>query len=533
LYIWNINFKAMNKIFSIGLLLAVFLSLSTFSQPFSIGQTSATYTDPDRNNRSVPTQIFYPAVTSGSNVPVSEGAFPVIVFGHGFVMVYSAYQFLWEALVPLGYIVALPTTEGSFSPNHLALGLDLRFLVNKLKSEGNDPSSLLYGHVADSSAIMGHSMGGGAAFLACENFPQVSTLVTFAAAETNPSAIQAAQNITVPTLVFSGSNDCVTPPPNHQIPMYDNLASDCKTFVSITGGGHCYFANYNFNCAFGESTCSPSPTISRAQQHAIILNHLIPYFDYMLKGNVDSWIAFNNLLSNPAGITTQMQCNIKLIDLNVFLEGPFDNGQMNTSLNSQGFIPLDQPYANTPWNYPGSEQVSVIPTGIVDWILVELRDAVNASSANVSSVIARKAVFINANGSIIDYRTLQYPRFNVNANQNLFVVVRHRNHLPVMSGFPVTGVDGLFQYDFTNDIFNIYGGINSVNTLPGNKFGMIAGDIDANGVIDSTDKTGLWESQSGQSGYLQADIDLDGQGDNPDKNDLWRKNLGKSSQLPD
>ncbi|MFU8842827.1 MAG: alpha/beta hydrolase family protein [Bacteroidales bacterium] len=524
----------MNKIIYTSLVLTITLSLSTFSQPFSIGQISATYTDPDRNNRSVPTQIFYPAVTSGSNVPVSEGEFPVIVFGHGFVMVYSAYQFLWEALVPLGYIVALPTTEGSFSPNHLALGLDLRFLINKLKSEGNDPSSLLYGHVADSSAIMGHSMGGGAAFLACENFPQVSTLVTFAAAETNPSAIQAAQNITVPTLVFSGSNDCVTPPPNHQIPMYDNLASDCKTFVSITGGGHCYFANYNFNCAFGESTCSPSPTISRAQQHAIILDHLVPYFDYLLKGNTESWITINNLLNNPSGITSSQECNLKLFDLKVLLEGPFDNGLMNTSLNSQSFLPLSQPYQSSPWNYPGQESVSEIPAGdVVDWLLIELRDAVNASSANLSSVVARKAAFIDANGSIIDHRTLKYPRFDIDVSQNLFVVLKHRNHLPLMSAFTVAGMDGLFEYDFTTDIFNSYGGLNSVSGLSGGKFGMIAGDIDANGVIDSSDKTILWESQSGTTGYLRSDIDLDGQTDNPDKNDLWRKNLGKSSQLPD
>jgi dienelactone hydrolase len=524
----------MNKIFYTTLFLAAFLSLSTFAQPFSIGQTSVTYSDPDRNNRSIPTQIFYPAANSGSNVPVAGGSFPVIVFGHGFVMSYSAYQFLWEALVPLGYIVALPTTEGGFSPNHSALGLDLRFLVNRLKSEGQNPASLFYEHIADSSAIMGHSMGGGASFLACENFSGVSTMVTFAAAETNPSAIQAAQHISVPALVFSGSNDCVTPPPNHQLPMYNNLASGCKTFISITGGGHCFFADYNFNCAFGEATCSPSPTISRAQQHAIILNHLVPYFDYMLNGNTASWITFNNLLNNPSGITSSQECNIKLFDLKVLLEGPFENGLMNTSLNSSVLLPLSQPYQSSPWNYTGQESVSAMPNdSIVDWLLIELRDATSAASAVPSTVIARKAAFLNADGSVIDHRTLQYPRFDLDISQNLFVVVRHRNHLPVMSSLSFTGVDGLFQYDFTDDIFNIYGGINSVNTLPGNQFGMIAGDIDASGVIDSNDKTGLWESQSGQSGYLQADIDLDGQADNPDKNDLWLKNLGKTSQVPE
>ena len=110
-------------------MLMSFLPTLGFTQPYQTGQTTITFTDPDRNNRSIPTQIFYPASTGGSNVPVAAGEFPVIAFGHGFVMVYSAYEYLWQALVPQGYILVLPTTEGGFSPNHLALGLDLRFLV--------------------------------------------------------------------------------------------------------------------------------------------------------------------------------------------------------------------------------------------------------------------------------------------------------------------------------------------------------------------------------------------------------------------
>jgi pimeloyl-ACP methyl ester carboxylesterase len=503
------------------------------AQPYQTGQTTITFTDPDRNNRSIPTQIFYPANTSGSNVPVAAGEFPVIVFGHGFVMVYSAYEYLWQALVPQGYILVLPTTEGGFSPNHLALGLDLCFLVGKMKSENLNPASLFFEHIAEGAAIMGHSMGGGAAFLACENFSDVSAMITFAAAETNPSAIQAAASIQVPALVFSGSNDCITPPPNHQVPMYNNLASSCKTFISITGGGHCYFADYNFNCAFGELTCSPSPTITRSQQHAIILNHLIPYLEFHLKGNQQSWITFNNLLNNPSGITSSQSCSIRLLNLKVLLEGPFNGSEMNTNLTSLSDFPLSQPYYTLPWNYEGTESITSIPANITDWVLVELRDATDAASATTASSIARQAAFLKKDGSIVGLDGSSILQFNQSIIHQLFVVLWHRNHLPILSANPITETNGLYSLDFSLSSTLTFGGLDGCNALPGNRFGMIAGDIDANGVIEPIDKEIGWTPNAGLQGYFPTDLDFDGQSDNPDKNEFWLRNLEKSSQVPE
>jgi dienelactone hydrolase len=284
-------------------LLLIFGFVSAYAQNYQIGNISISFVDPDRNNRNIGTQIFYPAISSGSNTPVADGMFPVVVFGHGFVMGYGAYQFLWEALVPQGYIVALPTTEGSFSPSHLDLGLDLAFLIEKFKSEGFDENSVFYGKVAANAAMMGHSMGGGASFLGAADNPSVNTLVTFAAAETNPSAIAAANNVQASAIVFSAENDCVTPPSQHQIPMYQALQNEKKIRININGGGHCLFNDYNFLCAIGESSCSPNPTITRDQQQQIVLDHLIPFFDFQLKGNYNSWLEFYNLLYTGQGIT--------------------------------------------------------------------------------------------------------------------------------------------------------------------------------------------------------------------------------------
>lgn len=300
----------MTRFFS--LILLVILATPAISQSFSIGSTTINFVDPSRNNRSISTAVYYPALSSGQNTPVAPGQFPVVAFGHGFVMVHTAYQFLWSNLVPKGYILAFPTTEGSFAPSHADFGLDLAFIVQEMKLLGSNPASPLYNAVAETSAIMGHSMGGGASFLACNGNNVPTTMVTFAAANTSPSAIGAAAGVSIPTLLFAGQNDCVTPPSAHQIPMYEATAASQKALISINGGGHCFFADYNLFCSIGEGSCSPQPGITRLQQQSATLDFLNPWFEYMLKNNIAAWQVFVDSLQNSPRITYLMEWNAAL-----------------------------------------------------------------------------------------------------------------------------------------------------------------------------------------------------------------------------
>ena len=288
----------------------VLTSVNVSAQSYPIGHRTMNFTDPDRNDRPVPSEVYYPAISSGNNTTCAEGTFPFIVFGHGFLMTYNAYLYLKDALVPLGYIITYPTTEGGMSPNHAEYGADLAFLINKMKAEGEDPVSPFYQHIDSTSAVIGHSMGGGASFLACANNSVPTAMVTFAAAETNPSAIAAASHITIPSLVFAADEDCVTPPPQHQIPMYDSLASECKVYISIKGGGHCYFADYNFLCSFGEAGCQQNFTITREQQHSIVIDFLVPYLNYTLKNDASAWILFNDSLESSSRIDFEKLCTV-------------------------------------------------------------------------------------------------------------------------------------------------------------------------------------------------------------------------------
>lgn len=298
------------------LALTVILSFQGFSQPYPVSSRQITFNDPARG-RNIATRVYHPGTLSGTDKPFASGSFPLIVIGHGFSMGYDAYLNFVDSLVPLGYIVALPTTEvGPFPfPNHENFALDLKFLNTHIKSLNTTSTSLFYQHVSAESAIMGHSMGGGCTFLACENNTDVTTLVTFAPAETNTSAITAALQVTIPALVFSGENDGVTPPDENHIPMYNNLASECKTLVNILGGGHCYYALDNWACDFGESTSNPQPTITRTQQQIVVFHLLIPYLDHLLKGNTASGALFLTRLQALSTITYQRDC-ITSVSLN-------------------------------------------------------------------------------------------------------------------------------------------------------------------------------------------------------------------------
>ena len=298
-----------------------------------VGHATITFVDSSRNNRQISTELYYPSPTAGNNTPIASGSFPLITFGHGFVMAWSAYENFWDVLVLEGYIVAFPTTEGGFNPNHSEFGKDLKFLITKIQANGAG-ATFPASSVGATSAIMGHSMGGGSSFLAAENNSTITTMISFAAANTNPSAITAAQQVSVPTLLFSGVNDCVTPPSQHQDLMYDSYNATFKTQININGGGHCFFANSNFNCTLGETTCSPNPTIVRAEQQDVTHDFLKLWLGYFLKNDCQDAQAFQDSLLTSTRVTYRQSQSIACIT------------GINKSINENGCHVFPNPFSN-------------------------------------------------------------------------------------------------------------------------------------------------------------------------------------------
>jgi len=106
--------------------------------------------------------------------------------------------------------------------------------------------------------------------------------------------------------VLAGELDCVAPPATHQQPIYAALASACKTYVSVTGGSHCQFADANSTCSLGEGGCAAG--VSRTAQQATVLRYLSPWLAWVLKGDAAAWADFQSLRANDTAITSEQSC---------------------------------------------------------------------------------------------------------------------------------------------------------------------------------------------------------------------------------
>ena len=220
------------------------------------------------------------------------------------------------------------------------------------------------------------------------------------------------------------------------------------------------------------------------------------------------------------------------VNLNVLLEGPYNGTGMTPMLT--GMIPLTQPYQESPWNYNGSESVLQIPADVIDWVLVELRDAMTPEQATSGTRIGERAGFLRNDGKIIDTAGNEGITFtNTTFANNLYVVIHHRNHLSIMSSSGLTESSGVYPYDFTTGSAQAYGGTAGHKQIGPGVWGMIGGDGNKDGQITPTDKSPLWDTQSGTQGYSESDYNLDTQTDNKDKDDIWAPNLGAGSQVLD
>ena len=233
-----------------------------------------------------------------------------------------------------------------------------------------------------------------------------------------------------------------------------------------------------------------------------------------------------------AKIRGWQQVSSTSLNLKVFLQGEFQGSNMAATLNSKSFLPLNQPYNFSPIFYTGIESVTSIPNPyIVDWILLEYRDAATAAMATSSTSLGRKAAFLLNNGQVVDLDGISSLPFDYEVNQNLFVVLWHRNHIGIMSSVPLSKINNEYQYDFSTGVDKVYNGSNNYKELIPGIWGMIGGDWNTNGVINGYDKL-KWKQVSGINGYSSSDYNLNGMIDNKDKNEIWIGNYGKITSIP-
>lgn len=222
------------------------------------------------------------------------------------------------------------------------------------------------------------------------------------------------------------------------------------------------------------------------------------------------------------------------LNLKVYLEGPWNGTEMLRFLNTYGYMPLTQPYSAAPWNYYGTESVASIPNiDIVDWVLIELRDAPgDASTATASTMVDRMAGFVLRDGTIACIDGITPIQVTTSIANNLYVVVWHRNHMGIMSDMPVVMNNGNYYYDFSTAASKVCGGVLCYKEIGPGVWGMVSGEGIPDGQINSVDKIDAWSPQSGSSGYQSGDFNMNGNVDNTDKIDFWSPNAGMGHQIP-
>ncbi len=215
-----------------------------------------------------------------------------------------------------------------------------------------------------------------------------------------------------------------------------------------------------------------------------------------------------------------------VVNAKVLLEGPYDgNGLMTTYLQQQEYLPLEQPYADSPWNHLGLETVDSIPAGIVDWVFVTAR-----TSLEKDSIVTFGVGFLADDGQIVSLDGGPFTLPMDNMGTDLYLAIYHRNHVGILSAAPIAPVNGVYDFDLRLGNTTVFGGANSIKDLGGGYFGLYSGDYDGNGQVQNTDFSNLLPDL-GLNNYREGDLDLNGEVQNSEVQDKLIINLGRGASF--
>ena len=214
------------------------------------------------------------------------------------------------------------------------------------------------------------------------------------------------------------------------------------------------------------------------------------------------------------GEVCSLQCKI-------FLEGPYNSGtgEMSVTLYENGHIPIVSPYNVNP------RKVSEIPSNITDWVLVQLRSTESGEALVSKSVLLRNDGFLTEdNGS-----SVSIP-LDIEEG-NYYILINHRNHLPVMSRNPNNLLrESTLFYSFTSSSDQYYGTEAAIDLGDG-IWGMFAGNAyNIVDIINAFDYS-MVKSNFALQGYLNTDIDFNGFVNAFDYS-ITKGNFAKSSKVP-
>jgi dienelactone hydrolase len=190
-----------------------------------------------------------------------DGPFPVVLFSHGFSGFRLQSTYLTSHLASHGFVVAAPdhpsrdlrnVLGGTMSGDRESAATELLDSLELVEAESADDGSLLAGLVdGEQVATLGHSAGGGTAFLAAAD-PRIDGYVSMASgtgvgtgdgSEEEPEPTYPE----IPSFFLAGAIDGVVPPAEATRPAFEGAPSP-SWYWEIAESGHNVFADF---CTFG------------------------------------------------------------------------------------------------------------------------------------------------------------------------------------------------------------------------------------------------------------------------------------------
>jgi hypothetical protein len=205
------------------------------------------------------------------------------------------------------------------------------------------------------------------------------------------------------------------------------------------------------------------------------------------------------------------------LNLKVLLGGAVhgNSDTMTTVLNYKNNLPLVPPDTlsgnGSPFVYVRKQNESITHKflqyhrDIVDWIIIEIREFKDMTVPvdTIPAFVRRDGKVLSITGDSIITLSEAIPP------DNYYIIIRHRNHLSIMSANPIFLTSDTYLYDFSEAIEQFYG--YDAALLGNGKFGMYPGDADFNGTINLDDYQ-IYKNicLSAGTGYLSSDFNLDG-----------------------
>ncbi|MBN1543296.1 S8 family serine peptidase [candidate division KSB1 bacterium] len=202
----------------------------------------------------------------------------------------------------------------------------------------------------------------------------------------------------------------------------------------------------------------------------------------------------------------------RVLQVRALLEGARDGQRlmMRTALSAGDVLPKISPFGD------GAEK-KYRARNTVDWVQLEFLDADDGKP------IFRQSLLIDDRGVLRDPESGSAVLPLQVEDGEYRLRLRHRNHLPVLSGKVNVRADEPLFVDFTSS--------SSLNTQPigakrtgGGIWVAAVGDVDGDGAILAPDYISVRQA-IGRSGYLPQDLDQNGTVDNADLN-LYFRNQG-------